>query len=124
MAALVFGACAPATRPGQDETVVLAARFSRFTPTAVDVAAGTTVRFVVRNADPIGHELIIGDDATHDRHERGTESHHGGQPGEISVAAGESAETTYRFTRPGRVSFGCHLPGHWAYGMRGTITVA
>ena len=27
------------------------------------------------------------------------------------------------FDRPGRLLYGCHLPGHWAYGMRGVIDV-
>ncbi len=109
--------------PGTDNTVVLDVHHSRFTPSAVQVRRGQTVRFVVRNRDPIAHELIVGDEAVQERHERGTEPHHGERPGEVSVGAGDTAETTYTFTRSGRVLFGCHLPGHWAYGMKGTIRV-
>ena len=25
---------------------------------------------------------------------------------------------------PGQLLYGCHLPGHWAYGMHGEMTVA
>jgi uncharacterized cupredoxin-like copper-binding protein len=32
-------------------------------------------------------------------------------------------ETTYTFDEPGIVQFGCHLPGHWTYGMHGEIEV-
>ena len=59
------------------------------------------MRFVVRNTDPIDHELIVGDAAVHARHERGNEADHGAIPGEVSVAAGEVAETTFRFDEAG-----------------------
>lgn len=104
-------------------TVVLTAHHSRFVPERVAVEAGTTVRFVVRNADPISHELIVGPPAVHERHERGTEAVHGAVPGEVSFAPHEEAETTYTFDRPGVIAFGCHLPGHWDYGMHGEIEV-
>lgn len=107
----------------RERVVTLTIRHSRFVPSTVEVAPGTNVRFVVRNLDPIGHELIVGDQATHDRHETGTETHHGDRPGEVSIALLSTAETTYRFDAPGRVFFGCHLPGHWAYGMQGAVKV-
>lgn len=75
------------------------------------------------NTDPIAHELIIGDEAVQHRHEIGTGTRHGERDGEVSVAPGAKAETSYTFTEPGPLMFGCHLPGHWAYGMRGTIVV-
>ena len=107
-----------------ERTVMLDVRHSRFSIEELHVRPGETVRFVLRNRDPIPHELIIGDQAVQDVHEAGTEAHHGDRPGEVSVAPGASAVTRYRFDRPGRLLFGCHLPGHWAYGMRGTIHVA
>ena len=39
------------------------------------------------------------------------------------MPAGAVVTTTYRFDGPGRLLYGCHLPGHWAYGMRGEIRV-
>lgn len=111
-------------RPPAVQTVVLTARHSRFEPATVEVPVGTTVRFVVRNVDPIDHELIVGDEDTHRRHEAGREAHHHGDTeGEISVPAGTAAVTTYRATAAGPVVFGCHLPGHFAYGMAGVLTV-
>ena len=112
-----------ASRSGGERTVTLTAHWSRFAPDRLEVPVGTTVRFVVHNADPIAHELIVGDETVQHRHESGTEAHHGERPGEVSVPAGGTVETTYRFDRRGTVLFGCHLPGHWAYGMRGTIDV-
>lgn len=105
------------------ETVELVVHHSRFTPATVDVRPGTTVRFTIRNLDPIDHELIVGNDEVQRRHETGAEPHHGDRPGEVSVAAAGTATTTYRFGTAGTVPFGCHLPGHWDYGMRGVIRV-
>ena len=106
-----------------ERTVVLDLRWSRFSPSEIEVAVGTTVRFEVRNRDPIAHELIVGDASVQDRHERGTEAQHGDRPGEVSVPPRSTAVTTYMFSRPGSVAFGCHLPGHWDYGMRGSVLV-
>lgn len=108
---------------GRVRTVVLDIHHSRFSLAHLEVSVGETVRFVVRNADPIPHELIVGDLAVQDAHELGTEAHHGERPGEVSVGPGATAETTYTFRTRGTLFFGCHLPGHWAYGMQGLITV-
>jgi len=115
-------------------TVEITAHHSRFTPSSVSVPAGATVRFVVRNLDPIDHELIVGGPEVHARHEAGRERlHHGDVPGEISAPAGTTASTTWRApagaraggTAPaaGGTSFACHLPGHLAYGMAGVVVV-
>lgn len=115
------GAPAPArTR----QVVELVIRHSRFSTATMRFAPGTNVRFVVRNTDPIGHELIIGDETVQSRHERGSETQHAGRPGAVSVPPNAVAETAYLFGAPGRLLFGCHLPGHWAYGMSGAIEVA
>jgi uncharacterized cupredoxin-like copper-binding protein len=108
-------------------TVVVTMHHSRFQPEVVRVAPGTTVRFLLRNTDPIDHEFILGDDAVQRRHEQGRErEHHGEVPGEVSVAAGGEAATTYTFRTGGLASleFACHLPGHYAYGMRGVALVS
>ena len=44
-------------------------------------------------------------------------------PGEVSVAPGDRALTFYEFTEAGSIVYACHLPGHVAYGMQGTIEV-
>ena len=123
--ALVAGLALPACSGGpQERTVELNVHYSRFSVSQLHVRPGQTVRFVVHNTDPIAHELIVGDRAVQDVHEVGTEAHHGDRPGEVSVPPGATAVTTYRFGSAGdRLFFGCHLPGHWAYGMQGTIRV-
>ena len=109
---------------GAERTVELTVHHSRFSLDELRVRPGETIRFVLHNTDPIPHELIVGDQSVQDVHELGAESHHGDRPGEVSVAPGATAVTTYRFgPAGGRLLFGCHLPGHWDYGMKGAITV-
>jgi uncharacterized cupredoxin-like copper-binding protein len=108
---------------GAERTVELTVHHSKFSLEELQVRPGETIRFVLRNTDPIPHELIVGDESVQAVHEAGTEAHHADRPGEVSVAPGATAVTTYRFGSAGRLLFGCHLPGHWAYGMKGTITI-
>jgi uncharacterized cupredoxin-like copper-binding protein len=110
--------------PPQTRTVSIRIHFSRFDPTKIDVEPGQTIRFVIENTDPIDHEFIVGDEQVQQAHESGTEAHHPPRPGEISIAPGETVITTVTFPPQGSLLFGCHLPGHFAYGMRGTITIA
>jgi uncharacterized cupredoxin-like copper-binding protein len=96
---------------------------SRFDIGSLRVHEGTLVEFVVQNDDPIDHELVVGDGDVHRRHADGTERRHPPVPGEVSVAPGDRGMTFYEFTEPGSVVYACHLPGHVAYGMQGTIEV-
>jgi uncharacterized cupredoxin-like copper-binding protein len=115
----------PAAPPlGPDPvTVVVDVEHSRFVPDHLRVVEGTEVRFVVRNRDPINHELIVGPPSVHARHENGTEAYHPPKPGELSVGPDEQGVTTYVFDQPGTIEMACHLPGHYAFGMRGEIEV-
>jgi uncharacterized cupredoxin-like copper-binding protein len=116
-------AAAWANGPGGPVTVEVPIRYSQFERTEVTVRAGQPVTFVLRNGDPIDHEWIVGDAAVHDRHRTGTEPVHGSRPTEVSVGAGTTATTTLTFTKPGIYLYICHLPGHEAYGMVGTLLV-
>jgi uncharacterized cupredoxin-like copper-binding protein len=126
-AALLAGGLAagrtPSTPPAGVRTVHVRIHFSTFEPDRIEAAAGETLRLVIHNADPIDHEFILGDDLLQQIHERGTEAVHPPKAGEVSIPAGATAITTYTFGRPGDLTFACHLPGHLAYGMHGTVTV-
>lgn len=110
------------TAPPPVQTVRLTIHHSRFTPAEVAVEPGTTVRFEVVNTDPIAHELVVGPAEVQHGHEVGTDEHHDGTRGAVSVPAGGTRTTAYAFTAPAGVLLGCHLPGHWDYGMRGVVT--
>lgn len=128
--ALAIAAIAGATvlvhggRAAEPRTIEVVMRYSRFEPATIEVEPGETVRFVVRNGDPIDHEFILGDARVQRIHERGTEANHPPKPGEMSVAPHETAVTVYTFSsEPGSLVIGCHLPGHFDYGMRADIRI-
>jgi uncharacterized cupredoxin-like copper-binding protein len=124
-AAMVVLAFTAAASPREVRTVHVTIHFSRFDLSSLQVTPGETVRFVVTNTDPIDHEFLVGDAEMQQIHEEGTEAAHGARPGEITVPAGETVETTFTFPdqlAPGW-EFACHLPGHYAYGMHGPITM-
>lgn len=104
-------------------TIEVTIEHSLFVPSRIEVSPGETVRFIVHNTDPIDHEFLIGDTAVQLRHESGTEPHHGAKPGEISIPALQKRSTTYTFGEAGSSIFGCHLPLHYDYGMRGSIRI-
>jgi uncharacterized cupredoxin-like copper-binding protein len=37
--------------------------------------------------------------------------------------AGKTVRLVYSFDQPRTLEYGCHVPGHYAAGMRGTITI-
>jgi uncharacterized cupredoxin-like copper-binding protein len=84
---------------------------------------GRAVTFVITNTDPIEHEWIVGDAALHERHRTGTEPVHNARPTEITIPALSERRTTVTFPAAGSLQYICHLPGHEAYGMVGTVTI-
>ncbi|HSL32565.1 MAG TPA: plastocyanin/azurin family copper-binding protein [Candidatus Limnocylindrales bacterium] len=125
--AAALGAVAVAVAVGRADgpiVVELTIRHSHFEPAAVSVPAGREVTFVIRNTDPIDHEWIVGDDGVHERHRLGTEPVHDARPTEVSVPALEERRTTVTFPTVGGLQYICHLPGHEAYGMVGSVEVA
>lgn len=101
-----------------------------FDPAEIQVTAGETVTFVVTNTGAIPHDFTIGDQDTQDAHEEEmAEMIESGEMGEhadsnaVVLEAGETKEITWTFTVTGTVLIGCHQPGHYAGGMKGTIEV-
>jgi uncharacterized cupredoxin-like copper-binding protein len=98
-------------------------QFSKFEPGRITVPAGVPVTFTLTNDDPIEHEWIVGDDATHERHRTGTEPYHDQVPTEVTLRAYETKTTVIVFDSPGDFRYVCHLPGHEEYGMTGIVHV-
>jgi uncharacterized cupredoxin-like copper-binding protein len=128
---------------GAPVRVVMNDRF-RYRPSAIMVRAGHRVTFDVTNAGKLPHEFILGDRAAQLEHERemraatggdmdmdmhahmhlhGSDAPAGGGTGGLTVPPGQTRRLTWTFDKPGIVLYGCHVLGHWAAGMRGTIVV-
>jgi len=97
--------------------------YSDYDRGTITVPAGVAVTIILRNDDPIDHEFIVGGADVHERHRKGTEPIHGSRATEVTVPAGTTRATTITFSTPGSYLFICHLPGHEAYGMVGTVVV-
>ena len=98
----------------------------RFTPSAVQVSEGETVRIVVHNAGQIMHELVIGDREALQEHAelmlRFPDMEHD-EPYMAHVPPGETAEIVWTFNRAGEFEFACLLPGHYQAGMLASVKV-
>jgi len=134
VASLVAG-CTVAAQAGTDTNprlIPMTVDGYHFVPDHVVVSQGETVRFVVTNPTDMAHEVYIGtpaeqqdDESVHQSaapmDQAKVTSHMG--YGEY-LAAYSSIDFVYHFSGAQEVMIGCHLPGHWAKGMKATITVA
>ena len=120
-AGIAFAAGREGSAPVTSGTIAI--HFSKFVAPELTVRTGVPATFTLVNQDPIEHEWIIGDAATHARHRTGTEPYHDQLPAEVTLKPFETKTTTIVFAKPGTYTYICHLPGHEEYGMRGTVRV-
>lgn len=98
----------------------------RFRPDRIEVQEGETVRFVVRNAGKLLHEMVIGTPEALREHAALMKRFPGmehDEPYMAHVAPGRRGELVWNFNRPGSFQFACLVPGHFEAGMVGTIVV-
>lgn len=121
-----------------------------FTPKAIDIKAGETIRFVLVNKGQLLHEFNLGDASMHAKHQQEMmkmqqsgmltptgmkEMDHGSMPGmdhgmkhddpnSVLVEPGKTAELTWTFTKATSLEFACNIPGHYQAGMVGKLTVS
>jgi len=113
------------TRPVSRTIAVTTTDALRFSPDQISVKAGETVGFDITNSGALPHEFFIGTPAEQQAHEAEMASSSSmlDEPRAVSVPAGGTARLVYTFGQPGTLEYGCHVPGHYAAGMRGTITI-
>lgn len=99
-----------------------------FEPASVTITAGETVTFRVTNTGVLPHDFVLGDMHMQDEHEAEMAEMSGDmemhdEPNAFVLESGETKEMTWHITESGEILFGCHQPGHFAAGMKGTITI-
>ena len=98
----------------------------RFSPNKLKVKKGDTVLFVIHNAGALKHEFVLGTEKELKAHnefmKKNPDMEHD-DDSMVSVPPGESAEIIWQFTRNGTVHFACLQPGHYAAGMKGSVSV-
>jgi uncharacterized cupredoxin-like copper-binding protein len=113
-----------------------------FLPNPVDVVPGETVLLHVVNGGLEVHELVIGDLAVQDAWEAAELAAINAPPGptpaisvppavagiRVVVASGQRVDLTWQVpsssTEVANLLFGCHIPSHWAKGMRADVVIA
>ena len=116
----------PAKAAQATRTVDLEMSEFRFSPERIEVKAGETVLFRVRNVGKIPHELMFGDAAELKEHaeemrKQPAMAHHGS--GGLTLEAVKAGEMAWKFTNAGEFQYGCLIPGHFEAGMVGTVVV-
>ena len=97
----------------------------RFDPATSRSLSARRIRFEVRNDGQIVHEFYVGtadDQVSHEAEMVAGHSTHD-HTNSVSVDPGQMKPLELTFARAGTLEVGCHVPGHWPAGMRGTITV-
>lgn len=113
-------------------TIKVTAMDIRYQQADLTVKAGETVRFEVTNNGKLPHEFILGDPASQQDHEKemqemarkmpGMSMQHS-DPSTLSLKPGETKSLVWKFTKPGKLQYACHVPGHYSAGMIGQLTV-
>jgi uncharacterized cupredoxin-like copper-binding protein len=111
-----------------------------FVPEPVDLVPGETVLLHVVNGGLEVHELVIGDQAVQDAWEAAEAANADPPPGptplvsvppalagvRVVVASGQRVDLAWTVPDAARTAsliLGCHIPGHWAKGMRGSVRI-
>ncbi len=133
----------PAQAQAASRTVEIILGDMYYQPASVQVKAGETVRFVLKNQGQLAHEFSLGDAAMHAEHQKqmlAMQSMDHGQMGHamagmdhsamqhgdantVSLQPGETSELTWTFAKAQGLQFACNIPGHYQAGMVGTLEV-
>jgi uncharacterized cupredoxin-like copper-binding protein len=140
--AMACGADSMATPPispgtaAQPRDVNIITKDYSFLPPEVDLVPGETVLLHVINGGLEVHEVVIGDQPVQDGWEAAEAAAANPPPGPTPVVTVPAATAGIRIVvesgqrvdllwtvpaNPGALLIGCHIPGHWAKGMRATI---
>ena len=98
----------------------------RFTPDAVTVKAGETVRFYIVNKGKVPHEMVIGTNEEIEEHAEMMRKMPGmvhKDANQITLAPGQRGGIVWQFAKAGTFGFACLVPGHKEAGMVGKLIV-
>lgn len=107
-------------------TILLSATDIKFTPTQIMVAAGETVKFEIANNGKLDHEFILGSAEEQVEHDKEMAAMAGMKMTHFNgviVAPGKTETLIWTFTKTGTLQYACHVPGHYAAGMVGQLTI-
>jgi uncharacterized cupredoxin-like copper-binding protein len=97
-----------------------------YSPDRIEVRKGEQVRFVLRNAGELAHELVIDSVENNARHKIAMEKAPGMQhedPNARRIEPKQADEILWRFSKAGNFEIACLIPGHYEAGMKGIVIV-
>ena len=98
----------------------------KFTPAKVAIKVGDTIHFVVHNSGQLKHEFVLGSasdlKAHYERMLKFPEMEHS-DPNMVSLNPDQKGDVIWKFTKVGRVYYGCLQPGHFDARMKGVVVV-
>jgi uncharacterized cupredoxin-like copper-binding protein len=118
-------------KPGNPEKVTRSIQVEmidtmRFKPASIKVKRGETIRFIVRNAGKVKHEMVLGTMKELKKHaelmRKFPDMKHA-DPNQVAVEPGKTGELIWQFTNAGTFDFACLQPGHFEAGMVGKVGV-
>jgi uncharacterized cupredoxin-like copper-binding protein len=127
--------------PGAPRDVNVILKDWVFLPDPIDLVPGETVLFHVVNGGLEVHELVIGVPAVQDAWEAAEAANADPPPGptpvvsvspavagvRVVVASGQRVDVAWTVPDAAATAsliLGCHIPGHWAKGMRAGVRIA
>lgn len=98
----------------------------RFTPAAITIKRGQTVKLIAMNKGRLLHEMVLGTPEELKTHaemmKRFPDMEH--EEAHIThVKPGKTGAIIWQFTKAGEFQFACLVPGHFEAGMVGTVIV-
>lgn len=110
------------------QVVTIDATEFKFIPSEINIKTGNT-KFVIVNKGEGEHELVAYESSKKDLVDKAEQAH---DEETIlknilfevdDIKAGESKESNIINLKQGSYVFGCHVPGHYEAGMKGTLTI-
>ena len=96
-----------------------------FSPSAMEVKQGETIRFMIVNKGEIDHEFVLDTPERNALHKEvmasRTETH--ATPNAVTLEPGKDGEIIWHFSNAGTFEFACLIPGHYESGMFGQVSV-
>ena len=97
-----------------------------FEPDILKIRKGETIRFVIKNAGELEHEIVFDDHQEAMKHkalmEKSQEMEHD-DPNAVRLEAGAQGEILWTFLNESEFEFACLIPGHYEAGMKGQLNV-
>ena len=121
----------PFGRPGDAKSVTRTIRVEmsdrmRYSPAALAVRRGDTVRFEIINTGKVLHEMVLGTEKELREHaelmKKFPNMEHD-EPYMAHIDPGKRGTMIWQFTKAGNFLYGCLIPGHFEAGMVGRIEV-